>query len=328
MRKIIDSEFIADWLDETDPTRIEDLLQQANTMRQISVGDKIHLRGLVEFSNICVCSCTYCGLRVQNDKLPRYRMSWHDILECAGVADHLEYGTVVLQSGDDPTLNPRWLGSLISEIKDNYDLTVTLSLGEQTEEVYRYWHECGAERYLLKFETSDDKLFALLHPGKKKRLASRIEQLYSLKKLGYETGAGIMVGLPGQTRRSVRKDIELFAELELDMIGIGPYIPHPDTPLSKFDMKKNADGPYMINDALTTCKTIALARLACPQANIPATTALASIDPDGLEKGLHAGANVIMPNITPRKYRSLYRIYPRDIKRLSASFSKTFTHPK
>jgi biotin synthase len=319
----IDRSFIGQWLCEKNSARIEQLTQQADAVRRASVGDSIYLRGLVEFSNICVCGCTYCGLRVQNNQIDRYRLSGQEILQCAEEADKLDYDTVVLQAGDDPNMDPKWLGSLISSIKKKFNLVVTLSVGEQTEEIYRYWRDCGAERYLLKFETSDEKLFSFIHPGKKKGLSSRIKQLGILKKLGYETGGGIMVGLPGQTLKSVQRDIELFAELELDMIGIGPYIPHPETPLSGYQDGKQVAGEIEVrNDALTTCKVISLARLVCPKANIPVTTALASIDSEGLEKGLRAGANVLMPNITPFKYRTLYRIYPCNQNRLAETFKK------
>jgi len=305
---------ILQWLRESDPERLEKLRSCADRVRKETVGDSVHLRGIIEFSNHCVRECAYCGLRFGNKKLQRYRMSREEILECTAKAYAYGYGTVVLQSGEDPALDVEWLGDIVRIIKRIYGLAVTLSVGEHSPQAYRYWRETGADRYLLKFETSDENLLGKIHPPYRSDSPSRIELLEILKRLGYEIGGGIMVGLPGQTYESVARDIRIFSELDSDMIGIGPYIPHPDTPLViDYNKQEKGDMRFIPNDEIHTNKVIALARLVCPEANIPATTALASVDFEGFTGGLRWGANVVMPNITPMKYRHLYDIYPDSI---------------
>jgi len=302
------------WLREEEKSRLQKLLKMADEIRKQNVGDEVHLRGLVEFSNICVRSCTYCGIRAGNAKMIRYRMTREEILSCADQAHRFGCGTIVLQSGEDISLSAEWLGDIVREIKERYPLAITLMLGEKSEKEYRYWFEQGANRYLLKFETSDDDLYRRIHPPRKEKLPDRLELLKILKKIGYQTGSGIMVGIPGQTYKSLAHDILLFAEYDLDMIGIGPYIPHPETPMAQdIRNRKILTEDQAPNDELTTLKVLALARLVCPQANIPATTALATVDPEGHLKGLRSGANVIMPNLTPMSYRRLYEIYPKPV---------------
>jgi biotin synthase len=307
-------EEILAWLKEEDEQRLAELWHWADSVRKDTVGDEVHLRGLVEFSNICERACTYCGLRAANRRLKRYRMNWNEILECAAKAYERGYGTLVLQSGEDGGVHPHWLGDLIRTIKERYPLAITLGVGEWKEKNYRLWREQGADRYLLRFETSDPDLFQRIHPARNGNLPNRIQHLKILRNLGYEIGGGVMVGLPGQTYLSLARDIEVFRGLDLDMIGIGPYIPHPHTPLGREFMEKGPTNPEQVpNTELMARKVIALARIVCPESNIPATTALATADPSGFLGGLSCGANVIMPTLTPLAYRRLYEIYPNPI---------------
>jgi biotin synthase len=311
----LDHRQILAWLREEDPERLADLWDRADRVRTAHLGNAVHLRGLVEFSNACRRRCTYCGLRAANHQLVRYSMTAEEILACAAEAHARGYGTLVLQSGEDPHLSTVWLGSLIKRIKDNYPLAVTLSVGERPGEDYRYWRECGADRYLLKTETSDRELFSRLHPPLAPDLPDRTTLLAMLRELGYEIGGGIMVGLPGQTYANVAQDIELFSALDLDMIGIGAYLPHPETPLGlEFLAGGHPVFDQIPNSELATLKVLALARLVCPEANIPATTALASVSASGYEQGLRCGANVIMPNLTPAAFRHRYDIYPSAVR--------------
>ncbi|MBN1918408.1 MAG: [FeFe] hydrogenase H-cluster radical SAM maturase HydE [Verrucomicrobia bacterium] len=302
---------IEHWLRETDGARLDELWQRADAVRREHVGDAVHLRGLIEISNVCGRACAYCGIRSGNRQLERYRLTTRELLECMRRALALGYGTLVLQGGEDPALDPEWLASIIRRVKARTSLAVTLSLGERSPNELALWRNAGADRYLLRFETSDRDLFARLHPSRPGRSSDRIALLGTLRELGYETGSGVMVGLPGQTYTSLARDIELFGELDLDMIGVGPYIAHPATPLAEHEADfRAAPGEQTPNTELMTCKVVALARLVCPRSNIPATTALATISADGRALGLLRGANVIMPNITPLRYRALYDIYP------------------
>jgi biotin synthase len=266
----------------------------------------------MQISNFCARQCSYCGLRAGNVQIARYRMLAGEILEAARQAVNFGYGTVVLQSGEDYGLTTFWLADLIRQIKRETPLAVTLSLGERTSRELAAWREAGADRYLLRFETSDRHLFHEIHPPRGTRPCDRFRILRRLKALGYEVGSGIMVGLPGQTFASVAHDLELFRELDLDMIGIGPFIPHSGTPLGiGFNIFPPVNGEQVPNSELMVYKAIALARLVRPDANIPATTALATINKkNGRELGLQRGANVFMPNLTPLKYRRLCEIYP------------------
>jgi len=293
---------------------LEELWERADRVRRENVGEAVHLRGLLEISSHCVRGCAYCGLRAENP-LPRYRMTEEEILEGARRARALGYGTVVLQAGEDPALTGDRVARLVRRVKGETGLAVTLSLGERSREELAAWREAGADRYLLRFETSDRELFRRIHPPKSGEAeADRIGLLRELRGLDYEVGSGVMVGIPGQTVRSLAEDLELFRSLDLDMIGIGPFLPHPDTPLGRLPVveapPEGPDSPVP-NDALMTCRMVALARLFCPDANIPSTTALATVDrAGGRELGLRRGANVFMPNLTPPAYRNLYRIYP------------------
>jgi len=300
------------WLRETDPTRLSHLWRLADSTRQQYVGGEVHLRGLIEFSNYCVRLCAYCGLRAPNTALSRYRMSAEEIMACVRQAVSYGYGTVVLQSGEDPGVTKDWLADLVRRIKAETPLAVTLSVGERSDEEFQAWREAGADRYLLRLETSNRALYDRLHPARPGSTSDRIAMLRRLREMGYEIGSGVMIGIPGQTYEDLARDLVLFSELDLDMIGVGPFLVHPDTPLGDPSFRPLVpDGDQVPADELTTYKVIALARLACPRANIPSTTALATLNRrNGRELGLVRGANVLMPNLTPSKYRTLYEIYP------------------
>ncbi len=304
--------FVMDWLGTTDPVLLEILWRMADETREQGVGDAVHLRGLVEISNHCRKNCCYCGIRHANHRTNRYRMEIDEILECALQAVDFGYGTLVLQAGEDESMSCSWVVDLIHLIKKETNLTITLSLGEQSEENLSAFRSAGADRYFMRFETSNQQLYQQLHPNSTGKLPYRISLLEKMKSLGYETGSGAMVDLPGQTYRDICTDLQLIGKLEMDMVGLGPFIPHPDTPLGKHPEKF---GPRLAADPvqqeLLTCKMTALLRILYPDINIPATTASATLNPaDGTEKMLRCGANVIMPNLTPNHYRRKYDIYP------------------
>lgn len=271
----------------------------ADRVRRECVGDGIHLRAIIEFSNFCRNDCLYCGLRRSNLNLRRLRMSAETVIAQCRRASEIGFRTVVLQSGEDPWYSQQTIVDIIQTVKIETGLAVTLAVGEKTESEYQAYFTAGADRYLLKHETSDRQLYARLNPGLS--YDNRIVCLRNLKKIGYQTGSGIMIGLPGQTPASIAEDILLFRELEIDMIGCGPFIPHPDTPLARISPG---------NDDLTY-RVVALCRIVTRDTHIPATTALAVLQGDGArENALCRGANVVMPNITPQPFRRCYEIYP------------------
>ncbi len=282
-------------LSEDDPSA---LFAEADRARKKYVGDEVYLRGIIEFSNYCIQDCHYCGLGCNNNTLERYRMSDDEIL--AGARDILNsgIGTIVLQSGEDTFYSAQKIVNLIKRIKDETGLVITLSTGEWPLKAYELFKEAGADRYLLKHETSDSDLYKHIKPGGNQ--SYRIKCLKHLKSLGFETGSGVMVGLPGQTVESLADDIMMFRELDIDMIGIGPFIAHPQTPLAGYP----TGSPELV------LKMIAMTRIMTRNTNIPATTALTTIDPKNRVRSLMSGANVIMPDFTPVKYRRLYEIYP------------------
>jgi biotin synthase len=327
------------WLGVTDETGLEELWREADRTRHEGVGDEVHLRGLVEFSNHCARLCGYCGLRRDNRELGRYRMTTDEILGCARDAVRFGYGTVVLQSGEDFGTTAEWVAGVVRRIKSETPLAVTLSLGERREPELLLWRHAGADRYLLRFETSNERLYDRIHPPLPGVRSDRIALLRRLREIGYEVGSGVMVGIPGQSWDDLANDIEMFRHLDLDMIGVGPYIPHPKTPLGRAmaggetpagsgkgrgpaeSSRPGEAEPGQIallpaneqvpNDEQTTLKAVALTRLVCPHSNIPSTTALATINRDyGRELGLMRGANIVMPNLTPPEYRIGYEIYP------------------
>ena len=276
------------------------LFASADNVRKKYKGNKVHLRGLIEFTNICRNSCFYCGLRCENKKLERYRLSNEEIINCVKNTVKAGFGTIVLQGGEDNFYDTDKLCALIKEIKD-YDVALTLSIGERTYDEYKAFKKAGVDRYLLRIETTDKELYKNLHPNMS--FDNRLECLYNLKKLGYETGTGIMAGLPNQTIESYAYDILFFKELNADMVGIGPFIPHPETPLADGN-KDNFD---------MALKVMAVTRLVLPDINIPATTAMESVRENGRVIALNSGANVVMPNMTGMQYRSKYEIYPNKI---------------
>jgi biotin synthase len=277
---------------------LELLFATADRVRRKFVGDDVHLRGILEFSNVCVQNCWYCGLRRDNRTLSRYRMNRAEIMEAAKEAKSRGLKTLVLQSGEDPWYTRKGISRVIQEIKDFTGLTITLSLGERPQADYEAWRKAGADRYLLKQETASPRLFRRLRPGR--RLQDRLNCLRALRGLGYEVGSGNMVGLPGQTVEDLAKDIQVFLQYDFDMIGIAPFIPHPQTPLRE----------ALPGDLGGTLKVLALTRIVSRNTHLPATTATGVLDPDGRRKALLAGANVIMPDITPRIYRQQYQLYP------------------
>lgn len=276
------------------------LFSLANKVRKENVGNSVHLRGLVEFSNICKCSCKYCGLRKENNNIDRYRIQKDEIIKIVDNAINMGYKTIVLQSGEDSFFNTEKMIEIIEAIK-KYDVALTLSIGERSFEELKAFKEAGANRYLIRIETTDRDLYKKMHPNM--NFDNRIQCLKDLKVLGYEVGTGCLVGLPEQTIESLADDILFFKEIEADMVGIGPFIPHPQTPL-----KDSKNGSF--NLAL---KVMALTRIILPDINIPATTAMETLNPNGRIIALQSGANVVMPNITSQKYRAKYEIYPNKI---------------
>ena len=274
------------------------LFDAADKVRKEQMGDEIFLRGIIEFSNHCERNCLYCGLRKDNSKLSRYRMTDDEIIATAKEIKQSGVPTVVLQSGEDSFYKPDTICLLIERIRKETDLIITLSIGERTLNDYKAFQQAGANRYLLKHETASVELYKYLRPGC--NWDDRLQCLRWLKELGFETGTGNMVGLPGQTTEILADDLLLMKYLDADMLGTGPFIAHPDTPLAGID-----------NDDLDLeLRVIAAARLITRDTNIPATTALATLHPRGRLQALQAGANVVMPDFTPEIYKTLYDIYP------------------
>ncbi|HSV27846.1 MAG TPA: [FeFe] hydrogenase H-cluster radical SAM maturase HydE [Sedimentisphaerales bacterium] len=282
-----------------DDRQIARIFAFADSVRKQYMGDGVLLRGLIEFSNHCRNSCAYCGLNKSNKSLQRYRLTDDEILASAALIASQRIKTIVIQSGEDEELDVQKFAETIRRIKTRYDMAITLSLGERSTDEYRLWREAGADRYLLKIETSDKALYESLHP--EMSFETRLRCLDDLRMLGYQVGSGCLVGLKGQTIASLAADIIFFARRQLEMIGIGPFIPHVKTELAS----------QPTGNVQLTLKVIALTRIVVKDAHIPGTTALGSIGPgDGRVDALRAGANVLMPNFTPLPYRQLYDIYP------------------
>lgn len=302
------------------------LYSAARALADDVFGRQVFLRGVVEFANHCRRNCLYCGLRAANTDVERFRLNDEEILHAVSVAAAHGMGTVVLQSGEEAQGDVRRVGALVQEIKRRHNVAVTLSLGDYAEDHYRYWRDCGADRYLLKVETTDDALHARMRPGT--TVTERLARVETLQRLGYETGSGVISGLPGMTPRILARDILRLSAMGLEMIAVGPFIPHPGTPLGA------ERAAVDIEQAL---RATALLRLLNPGANIPATSALDSACPPqdsgtqraasdtrlnnqdsahspygkgGREQGLAAGANVVMPSVTPERVRRNYAIYP------------------
>ncbi|MEW5759044.1 MAG: [FeFe] hydrogenase H-cluster radical SAM maturase HydE [Candidatus Omnitrophota bacterium] len=275
------------------------LFSLADKVRQEYMGQGILLRGIVEFSNYCRNSCYYCGLNKNNARLARYKLTIQEIIESVDHIIKRNIKTVVLQSGECGELDYLWLAEVIKEIRLKFDIAITLSVGEWKEKEYKSWRDAGADRYLLKIETTDKKLYQSLHP--QMNFDNRMRCLEILRNLSYQVGTGNIIGLKNQTLEQIVGDILFFKSGNFDMVGIGPFIPHPETKLN-FEPKGNVS---------LTLKTVALARIVTKNAHIPATTALGSVgEEDYRINALKAGANVLMPNFTPLKYKKLYEIYP------------------
>ena len=284
-------------------TRMEALLRRALEVKLSHIDNYVHLRGLIELGNECEKNCLYCGVRSGNAKLRRYCLSDEEVLSCARLAHELGYGSVAIQSGErsDPEFIDR-ITRLVQEIKK-----IDLSLGEQEEDTYKRWFDAGAHRYLLRIESSDEELYYKIHPRDSRHsFRRRLDCLEKLKSLGWQTGTGVMVGLPFQSLDHLAADLMFFKEMDVAMVGMGPYIPHPDTPLYRF---KELVPPAKVRMDLTL-KMIAVARILMPEINMVAATATQTLDPQGRGKPIAAGANVIMPNLTPGEYRESYLIYP------------------
>ncbi len=276
------------------------LYAAADRVRRAQYGTDVYLRGLIECTNVCKNNCYYCGIRRDNRKLHRYRLTPAEILDCCRAGYALGFRTFVLQGGEDPVwADDASLCAVISAIRETFpDCAITLSLGERSRASYRALYRAGADRYLLRHETASDQHYRQLHPPELS-LAHRKQCLYDLRAIGYQVGSGFLVGSPFQTTAHLIQDLRFLQQLQPDMIGIGPFLPHGDTPFGQFPP----------GDLFLTVRLLAILRLMFPEALIPATTALNSVDPRGREMGLKAGANVIMPNLSPSKVRQWYALY-------------------
>lgn len=280
-----------------------DLFRQADIVRRGVYGTDVYLRGLIEFTNICKNDCYYCGLRCSNSCAERYRLDKDTILMCCREGYSLGYRTFVLQGGEDPFFTDEKICDIVGSIREEYsDCAITLSIGEKSRESYKKYYEAGANRYLLRHETANEEHYKKLHPQWMK-LENRKRCLFDLKELGYQVGAGFMVGSPYQTVDNLVEDLRFLQKLNPDMIGIGPFIHNKDTPFKSFP-----DG-----SAQLTIRMLAVLRLMFPHVLLPATTALGTILPNGRELGLKAGANVIMPNLSPFEVRKKYTLYDNKI---------------
>ena len=275
---------------------------EARRLQHRAFGNKVFRRALIECTNYCANNCSYCGIRRGNERLERYRLSKEEILSCCKRAAQLGFKTFVLQGGEDSAYSPDFVAELIREIKARHpDCAVTLSLGEQALETCRLWKRAGADRYLLRHESADDEHYRLLHDedSPERTAAARKSCLYSLKALGYQCGAGFMVGSPLQTEEHLAADLAFLSEFKPEMVGIGPFIPHKDTPFAACPAGSMELATFLLS----------IIRIMLPDALIPATTALATVSADGREQGILAGANVVMPNVSPAAAREKYVLY-------------------
>ena len=282
---------------------VKRLRTEAVRLRKQYYGDKVFTRGLIEFTNYCKNNCYYCGIRNGNRHVDRYRLTEDEILECCQTGYELGYHTFVLQGGEDPYYHDERMEHIIRAVKNQFpDCALTLSLGEKSYESYCWFREAGADRYLLRHETADETLYRSLHPSSMS-LKARKQCLFDLKELGYQVGAGFMVGAPGQTLEHLAEDLVFLQELQPQMIGIGPFVPHHDTIYAE----------EKAGSVELTLFLLSVIRIMFPKVLLPATTALGTMDPRGREKGLAAGANVVMPNLSPVKNRKLYELYDNKI---------------
>lgn len=286
-----------------DPDAIRLLREEAVRIQKKYFENKIYTRGLIEFTNYCRNDCYYCGIRRSNRNASRYRLTKEEILQCCENGYELGFRTFVLQGGEDPWFNDDRMVDIIRSVKQGYpDCAITLSIGEKSKESYQRFKDAGADRYLLRHETASEEHYRYLHP-ESLSLANRKQCLYTLKELGYQIGAGFMVGAPGQTLEYLAEDLVFLKDLNPHMVGIGPFIPHHDT--------KFAEEPAGSVDM--TLFLLSVIRIMLPQVLLPATTALGTLDPSGREKGFQVGANVVMPNLSPVKNRKQYELYDNKI---------------
>lgn len=284
---------------ERDEEAFEKLRKEALNLRHSVYSKDVFIRGLIEISNICKNDCLYCGIRKSNKNCERYRLDKTEILSCCENGYRLGFRTFVLQGGEDAFFTDEYLCEIITQIKDKYpDCAVTLSLGERSEASYRSLYNAGADRYLLRHETADNEHYSKLHP-KNLTLENRMNCLKILKEIGFQTGCGIMIGSPFQTPGTIAKDLKFIEDFSPDMCGIGPFIPHKDTPF-----KNETQGTLEL-----TCYLLAIIRIIKPNILLPSTTALGTIDPYGREKGILSSANVVMPNLSPLTVRNKYSLY-------------------
>lgn len=301
-RDLSDAEFAA-LIECSDPQTLEYLAQRARAVRDAHYGRKVYIRGLIEYSNYCKNDCLYCGIRRSNRNAERYRLSKEQILDCCRTGYALGFRTFVLQGGEDPYFTDERAASIVSAIRSEFpDCAITLSMGERGRESFQRLFDAGANRYLLRHETADCDHYARLHPAEL-TLQNRMQCLCDLKNIGYQTGTGMMVGSPFQTTDCLVRDLRFIQQLQPQMVGIGPFIPHHDTPFAQ----------YPAGTARQTLTLLSMLRLMLPCALLPATTALGTIDGDGREKGMNAGCNVVMPNLSPRDCRSKYLLYDNKI---------------
>ncbi|MGN0605130.1 MAG: [FeFe] hydrogenase H-cluster radical SAM maturase HydE [Oscillospiraceae bacterium] len=290
-------------IENNNPEYDEYLYKSADRIRREIYGTDVYIRGLIEISNYCKNNCLYCGIRYENKNVERYRLTHEEILQCCDEGYNLGFRTFVLQGGEDNHFTDEKICNIVSDIKKKYpDCAVTLSLGEKSSESYQKFYDAGADRYLLRHETATCEHYKKLHP-ENMSFENRISCLRTLKKIGFQTGAGFMVGSPYQTTENLADDLLFIKELNPHMVGIGPFIPHQDTPFRDFEQGGLRD----------TLVMIALTRLLLPNALIPSTTALGTIHSEGRELGLKAGANVVMPNLSPVRFRKLYALYDNKI---------------
>ncbi len=295
----MDQQQLAQLIEEQSISPDLELLKAARSIRDDVYGRKVYFRGLIEISNYCKNNCYYCGIRRDNRQVSRYRLTKEQILHCCQVGHSLGFHTFVLQGGEDPWFTAKRVADVVSAIKKEFpDCAVTLSLGEKEEDEYRAYRDAGADRYLLRHETATPAHYRHLHPAEMS-IDHRKQCLWALKRLGFQVGAGVMVGSPGQTAKELAQDLLFLKELEPHMVGIGPFIPHKDTPFR--------DEPA--GSIPQTILMLALTRILLPHVLLPATTALGTLDPMGREKGMDAGANVVMPNLSPTDVRQLYTLY-------------------
>lgn len=297
-KSLSDGELIA-LLEDRDPNVLEQLCLSARQVREMHYGRSVYIRGLIELTNVCKNDCYYCGIRRSNKDVIRYRLTHEQVVECCAYGYELGFKTFVLQGGEDPYWTADRLVQLVQEIRQGYpDCAITLSIGEWSRHDYKRFYEAGANRFLLRHETFDSIHYAQLHP-QGMSAQHRQDCLRILRSIGFQTGTGIMVGSPGQTFAHILQDIRFIEELRPQMIGLGPFLPHRATPF--------ADKPA--GDLGLTLRLLAILRLMHPKALIPSTTALATLHPEGRLRGILAGCNVVMPNLSPKEERQKYSLY-------------------